>query len=123
MSIQKLYIVVNEDLSPGLAAAQATHAAIEFHHKHPEHAKAWRPSNNLVILAAPGREALEGLQARLNQIPHAAFHEPDLGGDLTAICFAPEAARFLSSLPLLGKAPKAVQAPQEATLETTADVG
>lgn len=121
--MKKLYILVDAQLPLGLAAAQATHAAIEFHRKHPAIAATWAESNNIVILAVPNRTALAELRARLNPIPHAAFHEPDLSNALTAICFAPEAARFLSSLPLLGKAPKGSQAPQEAAPEATAVPG
>lgn len=96
----KLYIVVRAALSAGLKCAQAVHAFRAFvgdhpvieHHWHTEH-------NNVVVLEHDDPEALAGeLAAR--ELRLSVFREPDLDGQLTAICVEPAGGRWLSTLPL-----------------------
>jgi hypothetical protein len=58
------------------------------------------PPDNLVILQVPDLEALHRCYDRLAGRV-VAFHEPDLGDELTAVAAGPECWRALSSLPLL----------------------
>jgi peptidyl-tRNA hydrolase len=95
--MEKLYVVVRNDLAPGLQVAQVCHAVREFAHRFPELDRQWfEQSNNLVVLQVPTLEDLEKLVVDGGVI--APFHEPDLNGELTAAAFA--AGRTLSSLPL-----------------------
>lgn len=54
----------------------------------------------LVMLAVPDEKWLELTAARLDGYRTAAFAEPDLGGQLTAVAAEPAARRRLSRLPL-----------------------
>jgi len=95
--------VTRDDLPPGLAAAQLGHALVGYVLAQPAQAARWHTrSNNLVCLAVPTLEALSGLVERLAgaSVPMLCFHEPDLGGELTAVAVAPSGARLLASLPL-----------------------
>lgn len=99
----KTFIVVRADLADeGLRAAQIGHAAIEFTARH------GRLSDNIVVLAAATESALAELVARAagEGARVERFLEEDLGGEMTAAGFGPEAGRLLSSLPLLGKRPR-----------------
>jgi peptidyl-tRNA hydrolase len=100
--MEKLYIVVRNDLDPGLQMAQVYHAGREFVARQPELELQWyRGSNNLAVLQVPSMEALALLCKRADAlgIAYADFHEADLGGELTAVSFAAEGRRILSSLP------------------------
>lgn len=98
----KLYIVVRSDLPPGLQTAQSCHALSEFAQEHPELYKEWKRDNNLVVLASPGKDALAKLAYDMTNrgVAFSMFTEPDLGGELTAICIEPKGGRYLSTLPL-----------------------
>ena len=99
----KLYVVTRDDLPPGLAAAQLGHALVGYVLAQPTQAAHWHTrSNNLVCLAVPNEAALSGLVGRLvsASIPVLCFHEPDLGGQLTAVAVSPDGGRLLASLPL-----------------------
>ena len=64
---------------------------------------AWQvASNTLVLLATADELSLAWLcnDAEAAGLRVARFHEPDLGGALTAACFDPAAASLLGSLPL-----------------------
>lgn len=90
------------DLPPGVQACQAVHAAIEFAHAHPTLTGQWHSaSNTLALLAARDELALAWLcqDATAAGLRHARFHEPDLGGALTAAAFEPAAGRLLTHLP------------------------
>lgn len=68
---------------------QAAHAAIEAgrHALFPPD----EPPPHLVLCGSRCLETLEGVVARLKRhgIAHRAFFEPDLAGELTAVCTAP----------------------------------
>ncbi len=91
---ERLYAITRADLSAGLRAAQVGHALIAWVLKHGEHGE------NLVVLQVPSRFALEELEKRLAGRVEA-FHEPDLGGQLTAIAAGPECWREVSSIGLM----------------------
>lgn len=96
----KLYVIVKAALDSGLKAAQAIHAYKAFSVEHPEIDKSWfEVSSNIVVLEY---DALEDLADRLERhgLALARFHEPDRGGDLTAICVEPQAQRKVSNIPL-----------------------
>jgi hypothetical protein len=96
-------VVTRDDLPPGLAAAQLGHALVGYVLAQPAQAARWHTrSNNLVCLAVPDETALSGLVGRLvgESIPVLCFHEPDLGGQLTAVAVSPKGSRLLASLPL-----------------------
>lgn len=93
--MKKTYIVVRADLPPGLQMAQACHAAVAFTAAHGV------LTENLVVLHAPDERALRALSEGCGSaIRAAAFHEPDLGGELTALAMDDGGRRLLSSLPL-----------------------
>jgi peptidyl-tRNA hydrolase len=97
----KLYVVVGKALSAGLKAAQACHAMHAFTSS-PEHTdivRTWEQSNNIVVLQV---ENLPTLADRLERagVEIARFHEPDLDGQLTAICVEPAARRHVARLQL-----------------------
>ncbi len=88
----RLRLITRADLPPGLASAQAAHVFGEFREEHPEIAKAWRlASNTLVHLEVGTEEALHDLVAlaRLRQVAHTVWREPDLGNQVTAVALEP----------------------------------
>lgn len=102
--MEKLFVVVRNDLDPGLQAAQMAHAAIQYV-CHYGAALAWfRDSNNLVLLQVPDeaclRELVERVKQKVPACPIAPFQEPDLDWQLTATAFGDEAKKLLGSLPL-----------------------
>jgi peptidyl-tRNA hydrolase len=110
MQDQRLYIVVRADLSPGLQAAQAVHAALEFAVAHPQMTSDWtRESNYLILLALPDEYALMGLIEQANKlgIEHTAVREPDVNDEITAVALAPCAAsrKLTANLPLMLREP------------------
>lgn len=90
--MEKLYVVVREDLPPGPQAVQSVHAAIQFVHEHPEIEGRWYAgSNHLALLSVADEAALRKLlrRAEARGLATSRFHEPDLGGQLTAAAFEP----------------------------------
>jgi peptidyl-tRNA hydrolase len=88
----KLYLVTRRDLEPAQQAVQAAHALRQFTHEQPEADKAWfEESNVLALLAVDTERKLRGLLdvAQFMGVPCAAFHEPDMGGCLTAVALGP----------------------------------
>lgn len=95
--MKRLYVVVRSDIPPGLQLAQACHAAYAFGATR----TAEDVGDNLVVLHAT-QEDLERLvdEAQRGVCSCVPFHEPDLGGELTAAAFGVGARRILSCLPL-----------------------
>lgn len=78
---QYQYIVVRNDLPPGLQAAQVAHAAFDFALKHPEIARKWRrESNYICILQVPDEDALLDLADLAQRRGHEfeLFYDPDV---------------------------------------------
>jgi hypothetical protein len=97
-------VVTRSDLPSGTQACQAIHAALEFALAHPDVAADWhRSSNVVVLLGVPDELRLTRLVADAAAAGHTVvgFHEPDLGGSLTAAALEPAAWRHVSRLPLL----------------------
>lgn len=90
----RLYAITRADLPIGLRAAQVGHALIHWVLEY------GAPPDSLVVLQVPSLEDLHRLHDRLvGRV--VAFHEPDLGDELTALAAGPECRRALSSVPLL----------------------
>lgn len=99
----KLYLVGRSDLPAGLRAAQIVHAQREFAHLHPQLDAEWfEKSNVVVLLEAANESALSELMQKASEaaVPAAPFHEPDMGGCLTALALAPSGAHLVRRLPL-----------------------
>lgn len=95
----RLYIVVRNDIKPGLQIAQSVHALAAFEQAFPEQYRAWvTGSNNIVCLQVPSEAELEDLLSE-NVGEAVGFHEPDLDNELTAIALT-DKALHLSALPL-----------------------
>ena len=108
--MDKLYIIVRNDLAPGLQTAQACHALRAFVEEHPEVDQSWhRNSNNLVVLQVEDEEALLDLADQLwcEEVPMSVFSEPDLDDSHTAIAAGPTAKRLVSELRLALREKKA----------------
>lgn len=107
-TLDRMYLVVRGDLPPGLAAAQAAHAAFEFSAAHPDLIAPWlRASKFLVLLQVPDEVSLIALTSRAlaEGLTLTSWHEPDLGDSLTAVALEPgaRARRLTANLPLLGR--------------------
>lgn len=106
--LDRLYIAVRADLSEGLAAAQAVHAAFQFAASHPSITGPWQAkSQYLVLVSVPDEVALIGLASRAlaSGIQVATWHEPDLADAATAVALEPGtvARRLCANLPLHGR--------------------
>lgn len=100
-----MYVVTRRDLSPGLQATQAAHAALKFSVQYPDLTRRWEEDSNfLIILSVEDETALLRLveKAESQGIRCIRFHEPDLDNEMTAIALEPSEAsqRLCSSLPL-----------------------
>jgi hypothetical protein len=107
--MEKLYVVVRSDLPAGDQLAQSCHAVAQFGVVSPARFATWAKADPIiVILAAPSRTALEIVRMELldEGLEVAAFHEPDINDELTAIAFGGEGARFVSQLPLALREPR-----------------
>jgi len=102
--MNKIYVVVRDDLDPGDQLAQAVHAAFAYGNTDPQGVDAWiHGENNVVVLAVPSEQELARLAAKIHAdmgALHVEIREPDLADELTAIAVEQSAERLLSSLPL-----------------------
>jgi hypothetical protein len=91
-------VVGRDDLPPATQAVQCVHAALEFADHWPG-----QVPQVLALLAVPDEIALCWLCADADRagIRYAPFHEPDLGGALTAVALGPESARLCRKFRLL----------------------
>lgn len=101
-------MAVRADLPPGLAAAQAVHAAFLFAHQHPSITGPWqRDSQYLIIVSVPDEIALIALASRALEagIEISTWSEPDMADEKTAVALQPGkvAQRLCSNLPLHGR--------------------
>lgn len=97
--MNRIYVIVRSDISPGLQIAQSCHAIESFHRKHPDLAATWE---NIVCLQVPSKEELARLafQATTSKLALSLFREPDLNDEPTAIALEEGAKKLVSMLPL-----------------------
>ena len=98
-----MFIVVRNDLPPGLQAAQAVHAGFLFAQEHPDETNEWHNTSQfVVILQVPDLDSLIDRFKRLpSSVARVMFHEADLDDDATAFAaLGHEAGSLLSDLPL-----------------------
>lgn len=98
---RRLYAVVRRDLSPAQRAVQAAHAVAVYAGAHPTDYR----HTTLVLVLANNEEQLHDLSAKafLRGVHCEGFVEPDIGGQLTALCIdgSDDGRRLCSRLPLL----------------------
>lgn len=90
--MNKLYLVVREDIDPGYQVSQIVHGAIRFYNLHPEITKEWiNTSETIVCLGIKNEEELLKLiqKAEQREIKYSSFREPDMDNQLTSVVFAP----------------------------------
>lgn len=102
---EKLVTVTRNDLPQGVQLAQSAHAIADFAHDLPIFFKSWKNNSNYIVaLATQDEQSLLKIYEKLKTrgAPVVAFREPDIGDQLTAICFygIPEYRRITSNLPL-----------------------
>lgn len=71
---------------------QTSHAALNFAVAYPELTERWHNiSNYLICLSVPSLDHLKDLVDEVVKLKlrRAVFREPDLGGDITAVCIEP----------------------------------
>ena len=86
----KLVTVTREDLSSGYQLVQSLHSLAEFTEGHPEEFDFWKKNSNyMVSLSIGNEERLRRLYLKLKTkgAKVVPFYEPDIGNELTAICF------------------------------------
>jgi hypothetical protein len=101
----KLYVLVRQDLSPGLQLAQAVHAAVEYTLAHPDEVA---KTPNVVVLSVRGEDELLDwadlmcgwCSDPLPTKPYALFFEPDISSHTALACISD--GREFASLPLAG---------------------
>lgn len=98
----KLYFVVRNDISKGLAFAQLLHAFRQFIEDYSDIEKEWfKQSNYVAVLGTSDLKSLMN-EARIKEINHSYFREPDLNDEITAIVFEPceKSKKLCKNLPL-----------------------
>lgn len=90
-----------------MQVAQAVHAAFQFAQAHPSVTAAWlADSQTIVVLNVADEAELVGWGEAVHGRPHVLIHEPDLGGEATALAIAPDDYNVhFAGLPLAGKVP------------------
>lgn len=101
----KLVTVVRNDISAGYQVAQTAHSVAEFAHELPKQFKDWKTNSNYIIsLSIDNEEKLQRLYYKLQDYGAdvVAFTEPDIGDQLTAICYygTPELRKITDKLNL-----------------------
>ena len=103
----RLYVLVRRDLSCSRRAVQACHALAELMHEHGADPwiREWADAHKtIVIVGVRGLAELLRWEQKLGdaRVTCAAFKEPDLGGERTALAVHPSAdAGLFRNLPLL----------------------
>jgi len=101
---RRLYIVVRNDLIPGLQISQSVHAKDEFTKEHPEVERRWaNTSNTIIILSGTTNQLYSAIsQALVKNVKFSSFKEPDLNYEVTAVAFEPSLAtvELVKGLPL-----------------------
>lgn len=103
--VDKVYVLIRQDLPTGSQLAQVVHAQDEFRETHPEVHGAWRKSSNTVaVLHLRDEDHLQEIHRKAEDrgIPCAIFREPDLGDAATCLVMgpSPHTRRITARLPL-----------------------
>ena len=101
--ISRLIVVTRGDIPAGNQMSQMGHSIAQFMLEHPEMSKKWN-NNYLISLSISSEEKLSNLLTKIKDIgiPVSYFIEPDIGNELTSICFVEteQTRRLTSGLPL-----------------------
>lgn len=101
--MEKLYVIVRQDLPAGLLLAQVGHAVQAMNDQHPDVIASWA-DGNLVVLGVGSAKTLSELHCSLcrQRVATVIFCEPDRDGEPTAVAAGDSAItrRLVSSLPL-----------------------
>lgn len=108
--VEKLYVIVRQDLSPGYQIPQAIHAKDEFTHKYPEVEQEWfTSSNTIVVLGVADEDELFQVVGRVQRekLKFALFFEPDIQ-EYTSVAVEPgqKTSEILQNLKPAGKGMK-----------------
>jgi hypothetical protein len=101
--MDRLYLVVRSDLSPGSQLAQSCHACGAYAAEHTSEYMEWvRGDCCIVCLNVVSERDLHVLLDEANHLNlHVApFYEPDFGGALTAIAIEEGGRKLVANLPL-----------------------
>ena len=84
--MHKMFVLVRRDLPSTYRGVQAGHALAEFLLHYPHQGQEWN-NHTLIYLGVENQAALEEWSKKLDEknIEYAAFREPDIGNELTAI--------------------------------------
>jgi hypothetical protein len=95
--MNKLYVLVREDLSPAQQAVQAGHAVAEYLLRGPEHK--W-DNGTLIYLGVPNEERLQLWKDKLEarDVPFVVFREPDIDNEITALSSIPTNQNIFKNL-------------------------
>ena len=104
----KLVTITRQDLSVGYQIAQSCHSVADFAYHKPYEFKNWRENSNYKIcLTTKDEQSLIKLYNKLidKGAQVIAFHEPDIGDEMTAMTLLgePDIKKYTSYLPLAGK--------------------
>jgi peptidyl-tRNA hydrolase len=105
--MERLYVLVRQDLSSGARIAQALHGLDEYRDKNLSEHTSWRKTSNTVaVLGVRDETHLAHITAMTEQygIPHAIFREPDMGDAQTVLVLGgnhPYVRKLTAKLPLL----------------------
>lgn len=98
-----MIVITRDDIKPGYQVAQSGHAISQFFLDYPELARKWN-NNYLISLSVPSEQKLVNLLEKLQKrkVPVSYFTEPDIGNELTSICFleTEETRKYTTHLPL-----------------------
>lgn len=101
---KRLYVVVRNDLLPGLQISQSIHAKDDFTHEHPEEEKRWRDTSNTIIILSGTSDQLYSVisKALTHDVKYSRFKEPDLDYQVTAVALEPgeKTVEIVRGLPL-----------------------
>lgn len=101
---KRLYVVVRNDLLPGLQISQSIHAKDDFTHEHPAEEKRWRDTSNTIIVLSGTSDQIYSVisKALTHDVKYSRFKEPDLGDQVTAVALEPgeKTVEIVRGLPL-----------------------
>lgn len=101
--MEKLYIIVRNDLHPGLQIPQSGHALRQFTEEWPDQDRDWYTHHkNLVCLQIDTKEELVELAYRASRegVACSIYREPDCEDEPTAIALGEGAKRLVRRLRL-----------------------